>query len=126
MTTTTSPTETELAQRWAARVASGQFSAAVQGTREVRVFGTSGDAPIAFPRIRSLAGDETLADVLDVLKPDERWALGYAEQVVTVHRTHGRQVFGIDRKGAGVGTQLRTFDPLANDDILIVSQITGG
>lgn len=46
MSTTTSA---DLARAWAERVRSGAFSPAVAGTREVRVFGQAGDAPVIFP-----------------------------------------------------------------------------
>jgi hypothetical protein len=111
---------------WEQRVRTRNFSAAITGTREVRVFGKAGDAPVIFPQLRAPASDETLDDVLELLAPDERWALTHVQRVIDVHRSSGRQTFAVPRGQDGMGTRMPQFDPCANSDILIVSQIMGG
>jgi hypothetical protein len=111
---------------WEQRVRTGNFSAAITGMREVRVFGKAGDAPVTFPQLRAPAPGETLDDLLEGLAPDERWALTHVQRVIDVHRASGRQTFTVPRGQGGMGTTMPQFDPCANSDILIVSQITGG
>jgi len=124
MTTTTT---TDLAQAWAERVQQGTFSAAVLGTREVRVFGQAGDAPVVFPQLRALQPGETSELVLELLAPDERWALAHAERVVTTHQQAGRLTAEVQR-GHGNGEVLPALriDPGKSTDILILNAITGG
>jgi len=124
MTTTTT---TDLAQAWAERVQQGTFSAAVAGTREVRVFGQAGDAPVVFPQLRALQPGETSELVLALLAPDERWALAHAERVVTTHQQAGRLTAEVQR-GHGNGEVLPALriDPTKGTDILILNAITGG
>jgi len=124
MTTTTT---TDLAQAWAERVQQGTFSAAVAGTREVRVFGQAGDAPVVFPQLRALQPGETSELVLELLAPDERWALAHAERVVTTHQQAGRLTAEVQR-GHGNGEVLPALriDPGKSTDILILNAITGG
>ncbi len=124
MTTTTT---TDLAQAWAERVQQGTFSAAVAGTREVRVFGQAGDAPVVFPQLRALQPGETSELVLELLAPDERWALQHAERVVTTHQQAGRLTAEVQR-GHGNGEVLPALriDPGKSTDILILNAITGG
>jgi len=123
MTTTT----TDLAQAWQERVRQGRFSGAVAGTREVRVFGQAGDAPVVFPQLRALAPGETSELVLELLEPDERWALAHAERVVTTHQQAGRLTAEVQR-GHGNGEVLPALriDPGKSTDILILNAITGG
>ena len=123
MTTTT----TDLAQAWAERVRQGAFSGAVAGTREVRVFGQAGDAPVVFPQLRALAPGETSELVLALLAPDERWALAHAERVVTTHQQADRLTAEVQR-GHGNGEVLPALriDPTKGTDILILNAITGG
>ena len=125
MNTTT--TSSELAQAWAERVRQGAFSGAVAGTREVRVFGQAGDAPVVFPQLRALAPGETSELVLALLAPDERWALAHAERVVTTHQQAGRLTAEVQR-GHGNGEVLPALriDPGKSTDILILNAITGG
>ncbi|MEI8305488.1 MAG: hypothetical protein WCF99_00350 [Chloroflexales bacterium] len=125
--TTTTTTTTDLAQAWAERVRRGTFSPAVAGTREVRVFGQAGDAPVRFPQLRALAPGETPALVLELLEPDERWALAHAERVVTTHQQAGRLAAEVARgQGDGAIVPALRLDPTKTTDILILSQITGG
>ena len=63
MSTTTSG---DLARAWAERVRAGTFSPAVTGTREVRVFGQAGDAPVVFPQLRALTPGETPELVIEL------------------------------------------------------------
>lgn len=124
MSTTTSG---DLAQAWAERVRLGAFSQAVAGTREVRVFGQAGDAPVVFPQLRALAPGETPELVIELLEPDERWALVHAERVVTTHQQAGRLTAEVQRgHGDGAVTPALRIDPLKGTDILILNQITGG
>src|SRR5215469_18600030 len=89
-TTKTKPaSDAQLQARWLERVRSGQFSPAVLGVGTIKVFGKAGDAPVAFPRIESLAA-------LDTLEADERWAVTYAEQVITEHQRQGRTIMGAE------------------------------
>lgn len=126
MTTKTIST-TELAQAWAERVRRGTFSPAVVGTREVRVFGQAGDAPVSFPQLRVLQPGETPELVIELLEPDERWALAHAERVVTTHQQAGRLVAEIQRgRPDGQVVPALRLDPVKTTDILILSQITGG
>jgi hypothetical protein len=124
MSTTTSG---ELARAWAERVRAGAFSAAVAGTREVRVFGQAGDAPVVFPQLRALTPGETPELVIELLEPDERWALAHAERVVTTHQQAGRLTAEVLRGRAdGEVIPAQRIDPLKGTDILILNQITGG
>ena len=117
--------ERELQAKWQNRVATQQFSPAVVATREVRVFGKAGDAPVAFPQVRKPAAGESVDMVLDLLEPDERWALGHAQRVIEAHADRGRRAFAVMR-GRGDGVVLDRFDPISDQDILILSQIAGG
>ena len=124
MSTTTSG---ELAQAWAERVRSGAFSLAVGGTREVRVFGQAGDAPVVFPQLRALQPGETPELVIELLEPDERWALAHAERVVTTHQQAGRLTAEVQRgRPDGEVIPAQRIDPTKSTDILILNQITGG
>jgi hypothetical protein len=124
MTTTTT---TDLAQAWAERVRRGTFSPAVAGTREVRVFGQAGDAPVLFPQLRALAPGETPELLIELLEPDERWALAHAERVVSTHQQAGRLAAEIQRgRPDGEVVPALRLDPIKTTDILILSQITGG
>jgi hypothetical protein len=124
MSTTTSG---ELARAWAERVRSGAFSPAVAGTREVRVFGQAGDAPVVFPQLRALAPGETPELVVELLEPDERWALAHAERVVTTHQQAGRLTAEVQRGRAdGEVIPALSVDPLKATDILILNAVTGG
>ncbi len=124
MSTTTS---SDLARAWAERVRSGAFSPAVAGTREVRVFGQAGDAAVVFPQLRALRPGETPEMVLELLEPDERWALAHAERVVLAHQQAGRLTAEVRRGRAdGEVVPAARIDPLKDTDILILNQITGG
>ncbi|MFP4437793.1 MAG: hypothetical protein ACLFVO_11135 [Chloroflexaceae bacterium] len=65
---------------WEQRVRTGNFSVAITGTREVRVFGKAGDAPVTFPQLRTPAPGETRTilqigdqrDLGDGLTPTQR------------------------------------------------------
>ncbi len=110
-----------LAGRWQKRCRLGNFSAAVLGLGTVRVFGKSGDAPVVFPRIESLAA-------LDQLEVDERWAVETAQEVVQAAQARQRPVMASQPPRAGVAptpTPLRTFDP-KTENILILSLTRGG
>lgn len=124
MTTTTNG---DLARVWAERVRHGVFSAAVAGTREVRVFGQAGDAAVVFPQLRTLAPGETPELVIELLEPDERWALAHAERIVTAHQLAGRLTAEVQRghPDGEVIPALR-IDPLKATDILILNAVTGG
>ena len=111
--------QVSLAEAWKTRCQRGEFSSAVQSVGTIRVFGRAGDAPVAFPRIMTLAA-------LDELAPEERWAAQYATDVVTTHQGNGRPIFAA-RPGQAVGSyQITTFDVTNPGDILVLSPITGG
>jgi hypothetical protein len=121
MSTTTSG---ELARAWAERVRAGAFSPAVAGTREVRVFGQAGDAPVVFPQLRALAPGETPELVIELLEPDERWALAHAERVVTTHQQAGRLTAEVQRGRAdGEVIPALHLDPLKATEI-VFPQVT--
>lgn len=110
-----------LQRRWQERCAQGNFSPAVVGIGTVRVFGKSGDTPVQFPRIESLAALGELAE-------DERWALGIAEEIVTAAQTRNRPVMATQPPQAGTTpapNPIRTFDPKV-EHILILSLTRGG
>jgi len=110
-----------LQRRWQERCQQGNFSATVLGVGTIRVFGKSGDAPVHFPRIDSLAA-------LDTLEADERWALDMAQEIVSAAQTRQRPVMATQPPRAGTTptpTPLHTFDPKA-EHILILSLTRGG
>ena len=110
-----------LRRRWQERCEQGNFSSNVLGIGTIRVFGKSGDIPVAFPRIESLAA-------LDALEADERWALDMAQEIVTAAQAKSRPVMTTQPPRAGVNpspTPLRNFDPKA-ENILILSLTRGG
>ncbi|HLZ63056.1 MAG TPA: hypothetical protein VKR06_39500 [Ktedonosporobacter sp.] len=122
MSATRQPVSQEtLARRWQERCRQGNFSSAVLGLGTVRVFGKSGDAPVAFPRITSLAA-------LDQLEADERWAIEVAQNIVSAAQTQNRPVMASQPPRAGTTptpTPVRTFDP-NTENILILSLTRGG
>ena len=81
-TTRRSVSPETLQRRWQERCQQGNFSPDVLGVGTIRVFGRSGDAPVTFPRIESLAA-------LDTLEADERWAVEVAQGIVVA--AHGGQ-----------------------------------
>lgn len=111
----------KLQSRWQERCRQGNFSSAVLGVGTIRVFGKSGDAPITFPRIESLA-------MLDSLDADERWAIEVAQEMVSAAQAKNRPVMAMQPTYAGATpnpTHVRTFDPKA-EHILILSLTRGG
>jgi hypothetical protein len=115
-TTRQSVSQEVLKRRWQERCQQGTFSAGVLGMGTIRVFGRAGDAPVAFPRIESLAG-------LDALEADERWAFETAQGIVQAAQTQNRPVMATQPPHAGAipnPTPLKTFDPSA-ENILILS-----
>jgi hypothetical protein len=110
-----------LKRRWQQRCEQGNFSSTVLGIGTIRVFGKSGDTPVAFPRIESLA-------VLDTLEADERWALDIAQEIVTAAQAKRRPVMVTQPPKVGVSPSpapLRDFDPKA-ENIVILSLTRGG
>src|SRR5689334_20632235 len=104
-----------LQRRWQERCQQGNFSPAVLGVGTIRVFGRSGDAPVTFPRIESLAALETL-------EADERWAVETAQEIVTAAKNQSRQVMATEPPRAGTTpnpTAVDMFDPQA-ENILIL------
>src|SRR5215475_1178943 len=107
--------------RWQERCQQGNFSSAVLGVGTIRVFGKSGDAPVTFPRIESLAALETL-------EPDERWAVETAQEIIGAAQDRQRTVMATQPPQAGMTpapTHMRAFDPKA-ENILILSLTRGG
>lgn len=122
MTTTDRTISQEtLRRRWQARCTQGNFSSAVLGLGTVRIFGKSGDAPLTFPRIESLAA-------LDTLEADERWAIGVAQEVVAAARANSRPVMATQPAQGGVApapVPVREFDP-KQENLLVLSLTRGG
>jgi hypothetical protein len=112
------PSEAELRARWLKRMKNGRFSPAVLGIGTIKVFGRAGDAPVSFPRIESLAA-------LNSLEADERWAVNYAEQVVTQHQRQGRSIMGAVPGQVSGAEPVQNFDP-SREYLLVLSQIAGG
>jgi hypothetical protein len=111
----------ELERRWQDRCRSGNFSPAILGLGTIRVMGRSGDAPVAFPRIASLAA-------LDQLEPDEVYAVRTAEAIVSQAQEQARSVFVVTAPAAGAApapVPVRTFDPSV-ESLVIVARIAGG
>src|SRR5690349_11450376 len=101
---------------WNERCRRGDFSYGVLGVGTIRVFGRSGDAPVTFPRVESLAA-------LDSLEADERWALENAQHLVNAAHSRRRPVMATQPPRAGVApnpTPVREFDPKL-ENILILS-----
>jgi hypothetical protein len=110
-----------LARLWKERCRQGHFSYGVLGVGTIRVFGRSGDAPVTFPRVESLAA-------LDALEADERWALENAQDLVNAAQTRRRPVMATQPPRAGIApnpTPVREFDPKL-ENILILSLTQGG
>ncbi len=110
-----------LRRMWQERCEQGNFSADVLGIGTVRVFGRSGDAPITFPRIESLATLQTLA-------PDEQWAIRTVQEIVAAARAKNRPVMATQPPRAGMPptpVPIREFDP-SQENILILSLTRGG
>jgi hypothetical protein len=120
-TTRRSISPAELQRLWQERCQQGNFSPAVLGVGTIRVFGRSGDAPVTFPRIESLAALETL-------EPDERWAVEVAQGMVTAAQNQSRPVVATHPPAAGTAPSpatVITFDPKA-ENVLILSLTRGG
>jgi hypothetical protein len=110
-----------LRRSWQERCTQDNFSPAVLGIGTIRVFGKYGDAPIAFPRIESLAA-------LDTLQPDEQWAIRIAQDVVRAARAAQRPVMATQPPQPGttpIPVPVREFDPSV-ENILILSLTRGG
>jgi hypothetical protein len=111
----------ELEKRWQERCRQGNFSRAVLGVGTIRIFGKSGDAPVTFPRVETLAA-------LDQLEADERWALDIAQDVVAAAQVKHRSVMATQPPQNGVAPSPRpliNFDP-KTENILILSLTRGG
>ena len=110
-----------LQRRWRERCQQGNFSPTVLGVGTIRVFGRSGDTPVTFPRIESLAA-------LDALQADERWAVEVAQEIVTAAQNQSRPVMATQPPQAGTTlspTAIDVFDPQI-ENILILSLTRGG
>ncbi|HEX7736053.1 MAG TPA: hypothetical protein VF458_14400 [Ktedonobacteraceae bacterium] len=120
-TSTKAISQEALQRRWQERCRAGNFSAGVLGVGTIRVFGKSGDAPVTFPRIESLAA-------LEALEPDERWAVETAQEIIGAAQDRQRPIMATQPPQAGMTpapTPMRTFDPKA-ENILILSLTRGG
>jgi hypothetical protein len=120
-TTRRSASPETLQRRWQERCQQGNFSSAVLGLGTIRVFGRSGDAPVTFPRIESLAA-------LDTLEADERWAVEAARELVTTAHNQSRPVMATQPPQAGTvpnPTIVNVFDPQV-ENMLILSLTRGG
>jgi len=110
-----------LERRWQERCQQGDFSSAVLGVGTIRVFGRSGDAPVTFPRIESLAA-------LSTLQADERWAVEVAQNIVTAACEQRRPVMATQPPQAGsvpTPAAVTVFDP-KEEHLLILNLTRGG
>ncbi|SRR5579884_1957522 len=107
----------ELERRWHERVQSGQFSPAVLGVGTIRIMGRSGDAPVAFPRIASLAA-------LTELEADEQYAVQAAQAIVAQAGRQSRQVFAV-APGAVAPRPVSIYE-LDAESLIVVARIAGG
>ena len=120
-TTRRSASQAEFERQWQERCQQGNFSPTVLGVGTIRVFGRSGDAPVTFPRIESLADLETL-------EADERWAIEVAQGIVTAAQNQNRPVMATQPPQAGATpspTVVQAFDPKV-ENMLILSLTRGG
>jgi hypothetical protein len=120
-TTRRSVSPETLKRRWQERCWQGNFSPALLGVGTIRVFGRSGDAPVTFPRIESLAA-------LDTLEADERWAVEFAQGIVTAAQRQRKPIMATPPPQAGAApnpTVVETFDPKV-EHLLILSLTRGG
>ncbi len=116
-----SVTPETLQRTWQERCRQGNFSSAVLGIGTICVFGKSGDTPVTFPRIESLAA-------LDTLNADERWAVEVAQEMVHAAQAQNRRVMATQPPRVGSTpnpTPVRTFDP-KTEHLLILSLTRGG
>lgn len=116
-----SVSQAALERRWQERCQQGNFSPAVLGVGTIRVFGRSGDAPVTFPRLESLAA-------LPTLEADERQAVEVAQKIVTAAREQRRPVVATQPPQTGMApspTTVDVFDP-AVEHLLILSLTQGG
>lgn len=121
VSTRRSGSQAALERRWQERCQQGTFSPAVLGVGTIRVFGRSGDAPVTFPRIASLAALPTLA-------ADERRAVEIARNIVTAACEQRRPVMATQPPQAGVAphpTAVDVFDPSV-EHLLVLSLTRGG
>jgi hypothetical protein len=117
----TTDSQETLQRRWQERCRQGNFSSTVLGLGTIRVFGKSGDAPVTFPRIDSLAA-------LNMLEADERWAIEVAQEIVRAAQAKQRSVMSTQPPQAGTvpaPAPMHTFDSKA-EHILILSLTRGG
>lgn len=120
-TSHTTVSQKELEHRWQERCRQGNFSSTVLGLGTIRVFGKSGDTPVTFPRIESLAA-------LSMLEADERWAVEVAQEIVNAAQAKQRTVMSTQPPQIGTApapVPMRTFDPKA-EHILILGLTRGG
>jgi hypothetical protein len=120
-TSRTTISQEALQQRWQERCRQGNFSSTVLGLGTIRVFGKSGDAPVTFPRLESLAA-------LSTLEADERWAIEVAQEIVNAAQVKQRSVMSTQPPQAGTvpaPIPMHTFDSKA-EHILILSLTRGG
>jgi hypothetical protein len=118
---TPSINEETLAQRWKERCTSGEFSQTVLGLGTIRIMGKAGDAPVQFPRIPSL-------ETLEMLEPDEQWAVKTAQAIVTQACSQHRPVLATPIPQPGLTPTpkpVTVFDPSV-ELLLVTSLIRGG
>jgi hypothetical protein len=128
--TTLTPAEQALWATWEERVRryrAGEKDAIpeqVVGLGTLRVFGRSGDAPLAFPRVRTF-GD------LELLPPDVQFALTLTNRTVQAHADSGagRMIYATAPAQGDIVPEPETvtvIDPTKHADVLIVAAISGG
>lgn len=110
---------------WEEQVAANTFSPVVQGLGTLRVAGRSGDAPLTFPQITSLA---VLDESDTAVTAAERYILGVTRAIVEAAPTAGRKAFDVvpahDDQPPKT-TPMPVFLPMTAN-IVIVTRVAGG
>ena len=116
--------EVALRAAWEARVQrarAGDSTALPEGVRlgTLRVFGRSGDQPLAFPVIRAIAD-------LELLPPDVQFGLELANRAVTAFGAQGGNRMTFASTPGEDAEQITVIDPTKHTDVLLVGAIAGG
>jgi hypothetical protein len=114
----------ELITAWESQLATRTFSPAVKGLGELRVFGRSGDAPLLFPQVETLA----VLDEAETVTDAERYILDITRTIVESSPSHNRSALAVvPTQGAEPpqSTRMLTFLPMTAN-IVIVTRVVGG
>lgn len=116
--------EVALLAQWKARVErarAGDETALPAGVTlgTLRVFGRSGDQPVAFPVI------EAIAD-LELMPPDVQFGLEIANRTITAFGAQGGSRMAFASAPGEDAEQITVLDPTKHTDVLLVGAIAGG